>query len=275
MKDLSTVSDEELLKFFNSFDIVLSDINGVLWNILEGIPGASDAIKSLKKIGKKVIVVSNNTTESLDSCHQQLNASGFDLEKDEIILPTQAMISYLKSQNFTKSVFILGMPAMKQAFKQAGFKVANNENNTKVNSLQEFGLVTNTDESEIGALIVDIDLNIDFVNLQKSVNLLKQPQSIFLVGATNMATPLGLNRVMLGPGCYLRILEEVSGRKGVQMGKPSPNLNTYIVQKYGIKDASKVLFIGDSYGLCDGMWLPKIARFEWFDQKKGFGRVEV
>ncbi|EFA02139.1 Pyridoxal phosphate phosphatase-like Protein [Tribolium castaneum] len=245
MKDLSTLSDTELLEFFNSFDTVLSDVNGVLWNILESIPGASDGIKSLKKIGKQLAVVSNNTTESLDSFHKQLNSSGFDLRKEEIILPTQAMIAYLKSKNFTNSIFILGMPAMKEAFKEAGFKVANNENWTKVNSLQEFGLVTNI-ASEIGAIIADIDLNLDFVNLQKSVNLLKRPEVIFLVGATNVAVPLGLDRVMLGPGCYLRILEEASGRKGLQMAKPNLSLNNYIIQKYGIKDASKVLFIGDS-----------------------------
>lgn len=155
------------------------------------------------------------------------------------------MISYLKNRNFTKSIFILGMPPLKEAFANAGFHVVKNDNNPPVKSLKEFGENTIADD-KIGAVIAEIDLNVDFVNLQKAVALIKKPEVIFLAGPRDMVIPLGLDRVMLGPGNYLRILEEATGRTGLQMAKPSLNLRDYIIEKLKIKDAARVLFIGDS-----------------------------
>lgn len=99
-------------------------ILGVLSNILERIPGTDSAIKSLKKIGKKITAVSNNTTKSLEAFEQQFKSSGIDLGRDEIVTPSQVMISYLHSRNFSKEIFVLSMPPLVESLESAGFKIA-------------------------------------------------------------------------------------------------------------------------------------------------------
>lgn len=113
-----------------SFQLIYFDHNfqGVLWNFLNTIPGTQETIKSLKKIGKKVIIVSNNTSKSINFYHHELTRAGFDVDKDEIVTPTLAIISYLKKQDLKdKEVFVLGMTPLKRSLEKAGFKLAQNE----------------------------------------------------------------------------------------------------------------------------------------------------
>jgi hypothetical protein len=138
MKELNSLNDQELESFFDSFDQILTDITGnnpshnncpslnlsdVFWTISKNIPAAEDAIKSLKRLGKKVVVVCNNTTVPLDSHHKKFLSAGFDVDKDEIVTPTQILISYLKKISLTKEIYVLGMPALKEALAGAGFKL--------------------------------------------------------------------------------------------------------------------------------------------------------
>ncbi|XP_044255667.1 phosphoglycolate phosphatase 2-like isoform X2 [Tribolium madens] len=275
MRDLTTLSDKELETFFNSFDQVLTDVDGVLWNVLETIPGTDLGIKSLKKIGKRVTAVSNNTTKSLQVFHQQFKSSGIDLDLDEIVTPALVMVSYLKSRNFDKEIFLLGMPCLGEMLENAGFKVAKNESGPPIKTLGEFASATSSSNENIGAVITDVDLNLNYSNLQKAATLLKRPQVIFLMGAMDVEVPIGLNRTIIGPACFHQILERISGRRGLEMAKPSLHLNDFIVKKCGITHPRKVLFIGDSYGVCQQVWLQKVVGFEWVNEERRGGELGV
>lgn len=96
----------------------------MLWLSLESIPGTETAMRSLKKLGKQVVFVSNNCTKSLDDYIKQLKKGGFDIEKDHLVTPALATVSYLKKQNFNKEIFVIGMSCLKQDFKNAGLKIA-------------------------------------------------------------------------------------------------------------------------------------------------------
>ena len=141
MRDLTTLTIHELENFFNSFDQVLCDMDGnfklfkfpspeflgVLWNIVQNIPGASDAISSLQKLGKQIITLSNNTTKSIDAYHKQLQEANFDIEKSHVVTPTPVTISYLRKNNFAnKKIFVLGTTVLKDSLKEAGFVLADN-----------------------------------------------------------------------------------------------------------------------------------------------------
>ena len=55
---------EERTNFINSFDIVLSDCDGVVWLVSGAIPRTGEAINLLKAAGKTVKFVSNNSERS-------------------------------------------------------------------------------------------------------------------------------------------------------------------------------------------------------------------
>lgn len=60
--------------------------------------------------------------------NQKLTKIGIKSIADEdIVYPTLAIISYLKSIHFNKTVYVLGTDAMKLELKEAGFSVVTNE----------------------------------------------------------------------------------------------------------------------------------------------------
>ena len=63
-KEIGSMSHSELDDFLNSFDTVLTDCDGVLWTGTVAIDGSPEVIQALRKLGKKVIYVTNNSTKS-------------------------------------------------------------------------------------------------------------------------------------------------------------------------------------------------------------------
>lgn len=78
----------------------------------------------LKKIGKKLSFVSNNTLSSLETIYSKLKDAGFETDTyTEVITPTYAIIDYLKSINFNKSIYIIGTNAFKEILRRSGFSL--------------------------------------------------------------------------------------------------------------------------------------------------------
>jgi HAD superfamily hydrolase (TIGR01450 family) len=245
MKELNSLNDQELESFFDSFDQILTDITDVFWTISKNIPAAEDAIKSLKRLGKKVVVVCNNTTVPLDSHHKKFLSAGFDVDKDEIVTPTQILISYLKKISLTKEIYVLGMPPLKEALAGAGFKLVQIGPEPLHETLAEWARAGVINGDNIGAVVVDTDLNLTYTNLQRAADLLGDPEVVFVAGALDQRLPIGQDRAAISPGFFCKILEDMTGRVPLQLAKPGRLLAEYVERKYKIED-SRVLFIGDS-----------------------------
>ncbi|XP_063927579.1 uncharacterized protein LOC135140814 [Zophobas morio] len=247
MQDLTKLTNQELEEFFNSFDIILSDIDGVLRNVLQPISGSVNAVKFLQKMGKRFVLVTNNTSKSIETTYQELKVAGFEIEKSEIVSPIAPIVAYLQKQNLVnKKVFVIGMGVLKQAIKDAGFILAPYGPDRIKDSTEMFYSLAIEDDTTVEAVICDVDFNLNYLNLQKAETFLKRPEVIFIGGAPDVKFPVGTGgRILLGPGIFLRILEGMSKRTSIHMSKPSPFLNDYIMEKYGIKDRSRALFIGD------------------------------
>lgn len=237
------VSDHTVLFFFI---IYLTIIIGVLWQLLESIPGSDKGIESLKKIGKKVVYVSNNTSKSLNFFHNQLLSAGFDVQEKEIITPLSAIPSFLKKQNVTKQIYIIGMRPLAKCLEDAGFQLAEQPPDKIEENLKEFAKHVLVSSDNIGAVVSDVDVNLTFLKLQRGATFLKNPNVLFLSGAADKKVPIGMNHICLGPGYFHQILEDMTNRKATSFSKPSRYFADYIVERLQIQDKSKVLFIGDS-----------------------------
>ena len=70
----SQFSAEESRAFFDSFDTILTDCDGVLWHGNEPIAGSPEMVNKFRQMGKRVIFVTNNSAKSrkdfATKCHQ-------------------------------------------------------------------------------------------------------------------------------------------------------------------------------------------------------------
>lgn len=63
--------------FFDSFDTVLTDCDGVLWKGNQAIDGSPEMIQKFRQMGKKVIFVTNNSTKSRQEYVKKCSDLGF------------------------------------------------------------------------------------------------------------------------------------------------------------------------------------------------------
>ncbi|KAJ8952097.1 hypothetical protein NQ317_018898 [Molorchus minor] len=69
---------------------------GVIWTQYKPIPGAPECIDSIKRLGKRVHYVSNNSTIQIENLKQILDSIGIKTDVEDIIIPIIAIIDYLK-----------------------------------------------------------------------------------------------------------------------------------------------------------------------------------
>lgn len=96
----------------------------------------------------------------------------------------------------------------------------------------------------IGAVVLDADLNMNYVRLLSALYLLKNPKILAVSGATENVVSIDSRISYIGPGVFQDILEEFSNRKFYKLGKPSIHFGEYIKTK--VKHPSRTLFIGDT-----------------------------
>lgn len=95
-------------------------------------------------------------------------------------------------------------------------------------------------------MVVDLDVNLTFIKLHKALLYLLRPDVLFIGGGCDRKIPFSRNYSVVGPGFYIEMLKELTGRQPCVLSKPSATLNEFVHSKFHIKDNRRVLFVGDS-----------------------------
>lgn len=66
------------------YDVILCDLDGVIWLAHEPIPGSVDAVSRLRTSGRRVVFVTNNSFSTRDEQHRALEGIGIDAEGEVI-----------------------------------------------------------------------------------------------------------------------------------------------------------------------------------------------
>lgn len=88
------------------------------------IPGVKETLQMLRKRGKSVRIVTNNSMSGLKGFQKLLNKSGYNVDTTDIINPTLAIISYLKKAGINKEIYLVGPEEQQQDFEEAGLKIS-------------------------------------------------------------------------------------------------------------------------------------------------------
>ncbi|XP_029165657.1 4-nitrophenylphosphatase-like [Nylanderia fulva] len=247
-EDLSTLSAEKLQEFLSSFDTVLSDIDGVVWQIGHPIEGAFESLASLQKLGKKIYLVTNNTENSDETYIERAQCAGLHLNPDDIITIVKVMIWYLNKINFHDKIFAICSDESRNILRKAGIRLTTEE--PKTHDKNPTATVKDViDRPSVKAVIHDFDTKCNWSKLALAVSCLEREDVLFLAGAVEEwihvdAVPSKIR--ILGSGPLIRLVSEQSGRKPIVCGKPGKILKDYIFDTYNLTEPQKCLFIGDT-----------------------------
>ena len=97
--------------FLKDIDVFIFDCDGVIWKGDSLIDKVPSVLELLRKLGKKIFFVTNNSTKSRKGYKGKFEKLGLDVEPEEIFSSSFAAAAYLEQTEFKKTgkkVYIIG-----------------------------------------------------------------------------------------------------------------------------------------------------------------------
>ena len=144
----------------SKYDAFIFDLDGTIYRGSSLIKNADITINELKKLGKKIIFISNKTTGSIQDYFDFLSRKGLNINQDEIINSTLILKKYLFENFNDKKFYAIG----EQIF---------------VNEIIESGLKYSEKPDEIDILLVTLDRTLDYRKLEIASRALEKGARFF------------------------------------------------------------------------------------------------
>jgi arabinose operon protein AraL len=206
------------------YDAFVFDLDGTLYKEEKIIKGADNTVNTLKRMGKKVIFISNKTTGSAYDYFQLMRRLNIMAEEDEVINSTIVTRNYL-CQNFPGAVFY--------AIGETPF----------IEELQKAGLKYSDDPSEIQVVLVTLDRTLNFSKIETAAQAIENGARFFAANIDNTCPVI--SGEITDAGITIAALEKRTFRKlEMHFGKPSRLMFAEILKKLKT-DTSRILLIGD------------------------------
>jgi HAD superfamily hydrolase (TIGR01458 family) len=198
----------------------LLDLDGVLYVGDLPVPGAVEALHSLRERGCPIRFISNSTRRSRASVAGRLRAMGFLIDEHEILTPAVAAASMLRREG--KTAFLVTTGDVHRDFEEAG--------------------ITVTGDNPDAVVIGDAGDRFTYGLLNRAMRMILSGAQ--LIALERDRTWMGAEGLMLSAGPFVAALEYATGKEAICMGKPSPGFFTIALEGLGIP-ASGAAMVGD------------------------------
>jgi HAD superfamily hydrolase (TIGR01450 family) len=206
-----------------AYDVLLFDLDGVVYIGGAAIPGAPEALQRARQAGAHVAYVTNNASRTPAAIAGLLAGMGAPVTEADVVTSAQAAARLLADKLPPKSkVLVIGATALRLA-------------------VRERGLVPVSSASEHPAAVVEgFSPDVDYGRLAEG-GLAVRAGALYV--ATNADSTIPNARgTAPGNGALLKVIEHATGTAPVVAGKPEPPLHRESVIRTG---AQRPLVIGD------------------------------
>ena len=200
---------------------VAIDLDGTLYRGDELLPGARDAVVSIQRSGRDLVVLSNNSSRARDDYVKRLEGFGITVRPEQIVISTDELIAFLH-EGRALSVHVLGTESLRGLIAGAGIRL---------NSVDPEYVVVGYDtsltyEALVGACKL-INAGVEYIGTHADVFC---------------PSPDG---PIPDAGAIMQLLEITTGRRPLRIfGKPSPGMLRPWLARTGTPP-SELLVIGD------------------------------
>jgi phosphoglycolate/pyridoxal phosphate phosphatase family enzyme len=204
------------------YDAFLFDLDGVLFRGDEPISGAAEAVARLRKLGKRMAFVTNNSARTPAALVAHLATVGIAANEDEIESSALATADLLAARG-VRSVFVVGEEGLRSALTEAGIEVLP------------------TTAGAVDAVVVGWDRDLTYDTLRAAVIFVQDGAALVASNADpNYPAPDGHR--WPGAGAILAAVETAAETTAEVVGKPhAPLLETALRRAGG----GRPLLIGD------------------------------
>ncbi len=207
----------------DAHDLVMLDLDGVVYVGGQAVPGAADAVRRLEHGGGRAAYVTNNASRTPETVAAHLRALGLPATADGVVTAAQAAAAVLLDRHGTGgAVFLAGGEGLEQA-------------------LVAVGLLPVTDpDRPVDAVVTGFGPDLPWLRVVQAGVLIAR--GVPWVAANADLTFPTERGIAPGHGALVRLLEEFSGIAPTVAGKPQPPLLEQTVQRSG---STRPLMVGD------------------------------
>lgn len=182
------------------YDAFLFDLDGVLYRGSEPVPRAADAVARLRRIGKRVAFVTNNSSRTPEAVAERLAAVGVPAAPDEVVTSAHATARLLVDRGLA-TAFVIGEEGLRTAIAAAGVRVVD-------------GTGAGPD-----AVVVGLDRGVDYERL-RAASVLVQHGAALIGSNADGSFPAPRGERWPGAGALLAAIETTTGTRAEVVGKP-------------------------------------------------------
>jgi len=211
--------------FFDGYDGLLCDLDGVVYAGPQPIPGAIETLNALIDRGIPVAFVTNNASKSAIEVANRLITLGVKTHSDHVMTSAQAVVDLLQHQYHPDNgpVLVTGSNPLAELIQAAGFGITSSAAEAPQVVVQGFN-------PELG-----------WRDLAQASFAIQQGAS-WLASNLDLTIPLA-NGVAPGNGALVNAVAQATGtRPALAAGKPAPVMFTSMAQRFAMQHP---LVIGD------------------------------
>lgn len=208
--------------------LYLVDIEGTIVKDKSYVPieGAVGWINSFQSSAHSLVLVSNNTTHKPEELVILLKRVGFDVRLENLITCISVALSWLKEHK-VKRCFVIGTPHLKEY-------------------LNEDGIDTPLDD-RVEAVLVGLDLSLDYAKLKIAVNALVNNQANLLALHSNRLYKDEKGELSPSVGAVVKALEYSSQKEAIVFGKPNPEIYRQAFNRFKAKPENCIMISDDPF----------------------------
>ncbi|XP_028821332.1 glycerol-3-phosphate phosphatase-like [Denticeps clupeoides] len=230
-------------QLLDSVDSVLFDCDGVIWRGDQVVPGAAEVINLLKRRGKRVFFLTNNSTKTRKMYAEKLTRLGFGASADEVFATAYCSAMYLKSVcGLEGKVYLIGSGAMRQELEEVGIQQVGVGPDLVSGGQADWAAVPL--DPEVKAVLVGFDEHFSYMKLNKALQYLADPDCLLVGTNTDTRLPLEGGKAVPGTGCLVKAVETAAQRQAHVVGKPSRYMFDCVAAEFGL-DPARSLMVGD------------------------------
>ncbi len=204
------------------YDCLLFDLDGVLYRGGEAIPGAPETLATLRRSGKSIAFITNNSSRTPEQVAAKLAGLGIPAKPSEVVTSALATADLLASRG-GGSAYVIGGEGVMEALAEAGIEVLDGE------------------PERVDLVVVGMDEDLTYAKLRTACGLIRRGAG-FVATNVDPTYPAGAGELWPGGGAIVAAVATATEVEAEVAGKPHPPLFRSALRRAG---GTTPLVIGD------------------------------
>ena len=207
-----------------SKELFLFDLDGVFYKGKESRVkiGGTEAVEAIREAGKKLFILTNNSTDSAETVHNRLLEFDVPVKREEVLTSGLLTAEYLRQKHGRVSYFLVGEEGLDSEMKRFGHRRTRGESADFV--------------------VIGLDRRITYDKLDHAARLARNGAGIVATHSSRLYMYKTGPAIATGP--LVKAVEYASSKRATVIGKPSPLMFTIALRHAGCSKERTVM-IGD------------------------------